>query len=313
MVSVVVPALNEEKGIGVTIQQIAATLGHAGISKFEIIVVNDGSKDKTGEIAEAHGARVVQHVHNLGYGRALKDGILAARFDTIAIVDADGTYPICRLPEFLVEFDKGYDLIVGRRQGANYHESYLKRPLRAILKFLVEFTTGQSVPDINSGMRVFSRKTVFPYFDQLCNTFSFTTSQTLAYMLTGKFIGYLPIDYHTRIGEKKVKLFKDSLRTMQYIVQSVLYYNPLKLFLLLSGGLCLVGAACVVFGILTDSFLASVFGGASVLLSVLIFSVGLIADQLRQILIKIQYRNMDGNVVRGHSVVTEVRRAANSG
>lgn len=310
MISVVVPALNEEKGIGVTIQSIQATLSKAGITRFQIVVVNDGSRDQTARIAEEHGAYVVNHVHNLGYGRSLKDGIAAARYDTIAIVDADGTYPIERLPEFITEYNKGYDLIVGRRQGAHYHESWLKRPLRAILKFLVEFTTGQAIPDINSGMRIFSRKTILPYFDQLCNTFSFTTSQTMAYMLTGRFIGYIPIDYHSRIGEKKVKLFRDSLRTLQYIVQSVLYYNPFKLFLLLSLGTFSLSALSVGIGIATGAFLLKAFGALGTLTSILIFSLGLVADQMRQILLKIQFRSHDGSMVRGTTVV-ESRKVAN--
>ncbi len=311
MLSVVVPALNEEKGIGVTIESIKITLVKAGINRYQIVVVNDGSKDATGRIAKEHGAHVVNHVHNLGYGRSLKDGISAATYDTIAIVDADGTYPISRLPEFLAEYNKGYDLVVGRRQGAHYHESWLKRPLRSILKFLVEFTTGQAIPDINSGMRIFSRKTILPYFDQLCNTFSFTTSQTMAYMLTGRFIGYIAIDYHSRIGEKKVKLFRDSLRTLQYIVQSVLYYNPFKLFLLISMGTLCASVGGVVLGLALTSSVLTALGGVGLLTSVLIFSLGLLADQMRQILIKIQYRANDGSVIRGTSVVGEPRRVAN--
>jgi polyisoprenyl-phosphate glycosyltransferase len=311
MLSVVVPALNEEKGISLTIESIKQTLSKAGISRYQIVVVNDGSKDQTASIARHHGADVVEHVHNLGYGRSLKDGISAARYDTIAIVDADGTYPINLLPVFLNEYNKGYDLIVGRRTGAHYHESWLKRPLRSILKFLVEFTTGQAIPDINSGMRIFSRKTILPYFDQLCNTFSFTTSQTMAYMLTGRFIGYIPIDYHSRIGEKKVKLFRDSLRTLQYIVQSVLYYNPFKLFLLISIGTALAGASGAVTGLCIGSPILSGVGSLGVIASVLIFSLGLLADQMRQILIKIQYRTTDGSVIRGTSIVGKPRRVAN--
>ncbi len=311
MISVVVPALNEEKGIGVTVQLVSKTLSEAGYQQYEIIVVDDGSRDRTAALAIASGAKVVPHLHNLGYGRSLKDGILAAKFDTIAIVDADGTYPIELLPAFVKEYERGFDLIVGKRQGANYHESWLKRPLRAVLKFLVEFTTGQAIPDINSGMRIFSRRTIIPYFDQMCNTFSFTTSQTLAYMLTGKFIGYLPIDYHTRIGEKKVKLFRDSLRTLQYIVQSVLYYNPFKLFLLIALGTAGVGGVCLLAGLMSSSGVVIGLGGAGVLLSVLVFSLGLVADQMKQILVKIQYRNTDGHMVRGNMVIRDERRVGN--
>lgn len=312
MISVVIPALNEGEGIGPTIDAVSRILQQNQLLPFEIVVVDDGSSDETAPVARNRGATVVSHAHNLGYGRSLKDGIVAASYDTIAIIDADGTYPAELLPTFIERYSKGYDLIVGRRQGVHYHESWLKRPLRAILKFLVEFTTGQSIPDINSGMRVFSRQTIIPYFDQLCNTFSFTTSQTLAYMLTGKFIGYIPIDYHDRIGQKKVKLFKDSLRTLQYIVQSVLYYNPFKLFLLISLGCSVVGLATCLVGFSAQLAILSLFGAGCILLSVLVFTLGLLSDQIRQILLKMQYRGVDGNIVRGHSVVNNLKKVANS-
>jgi glycosyltransferase involved in cell wall biosynthesis len=311
MVSVIIPALNEARAIGDTIAEVKGTFGAARIVDFEIVVVNDGSSDETAEIARAHGARVISHVYNLGYGRSLKDGIITARYDTIVIIDADGTYPIGRLPDLMGLFEQGYDLVVGRRQGEHYRESWLKRPLRGVLRFLVEFTAGQRIPDINSGMRVFSRKVVIPYFDQLCDTFSFTTSQTLAFLLTGKFVGYLEIDYYERIGTRKVKLLRDSLRTLQYIVQAALYYNPLKIFILLSLALGVVAIGCWISSVLLSRYDVGLLGIGVASLSVVVFALGLLADQIRQILIKIQYRNMDGTTVRGTMPVPLMRRAAN--
>lgn len=286
MVSIVLPALDEEGAIAQTITGLEVTLRAAGMD-FEIIVVNDGSTDRTEEIARHHGAKVVNHLYRLGYGRSLKDGILAAAHDTIAILDADGTYPIDQLPSLINRYREGFDLIVGRRSGENYEESWLKSPLRRLLRGVVEFVAGQGIPDVNSGMRVFSRTAILPYFDQLCDTFSFTTSQTLAYLMTGKYVGYHPISYLPRIGTKKVRLFRDSLRTLQYIVQSVLYYNPIKIFLLLTLGAVFFGAACIGTAICLQSLSIFLLGAGSLLTSVLIFSLGLLADQMRQILIKI--------------------------
>src|SRR5262245_2910152 len=98
MLSVIIPARDEEKAIAATVDDICTVLGATGI-EHEIIVVNDGSKDKTGVIARQCGARVIDHPDSGGYGRSLKDGICAARYDLIAITDADGTYPSDRLPE----------------------------------------------------------------------------------------------------------------------------------------------------------------------------------------------------------------------
>lgn len=288
MISIVIPAYNEEMGIETTVLRVREVMQKAFPNAFEIIVVNDGSTDKTKARAESTGVTIVNHIQNIGYGRSLKDGILKAQYDTIVITDADGTYPIERIPEFIEEYNQGYDMVVGRRRGDNYNETWIKGPLRSVLRFIVEFTAGQRIPDINSGLRVFSRETVIPYFNQLCNTFSFTTSVTLAYLMTGKFVGYLDIDYHQRIGQKKVRLFRDSLRTLQYIVQGALYYNPLKIFLLFSFGTAGFGAFCFTVALFTKMTSAFYLGVGSTLVTMIVFSLGLLADQLRQILINLQ-------------------------
>ncbi|MEZ4754607.1 MAG: glycosyltransferase family 2 protein [Bdellovibrionota bacterium] len=285
-ITVVIPALNEENAIGETVTTLKKVLDKAGLAGSEILVVNDGSTDQTRQIAEKNGARVVSHIYNIGYGRSLKDGILAASNDTIVITDADGTYPLDRIPDLLKEYQKGFHMIVGKREGAHYRESLFKMPLRRILRFIVEFTAGSKIPDINSGLRVFSKKDITPYFEQLCNTFSFTTSVTLAYFMTGKFVGYIPIDYHQRVGSTKVKLFKDALRTLQYILQAVLYFNPIKLFMLLCGLTLTFSFLCLVAALITGLTIAYILGVGGILITLVIFSIGLVADQLRQLLIK---------------------------
>ncbi len=285
-VSVVVPAYNEENGIELTVHSIQNVFQRAGFGNYEVVVVDDGSSDRTGQFAHRAGARVVTHPHNVGYGRSLKDGITAARHDTIVITDADGTYPVERIPDLLQQYVRGFDMAVGQRTGQHYKESIIKAPLRSILKYLVEFTAGRRIPDINSGLRVFRRETVMPYFQHLCDTFSFTTSLTLAYMMTGRFVTYLPMDYHSRIGKTKVRLFRESLRTLQYIVQAIIYYNPLKIFIMMSA-LCLLFAVftliiAMIFQI-TSAFILSV---GSILVAILVFALGLLADLLKQIMTK---------------------------
>lgn len=285
-VSVVIPAYDEENGIELTVRSLRDVFERADFKNYEVVVVDDGSSDLTGARARDAGARIVVHPHNVGYGRSLKDGIAAAQYDTIVITDADGTYPVERIPDLLQQYVQGFDMIVGQRTGEHYRESAFKAPLRRILKFLVEYTAGRKVPDINSGLRAFSRKSVQPYFQHLCDTFSFTTSLTLAYMLTGKFVTYVPISYHERIGRTKIRLFRESLRTLQYIVQAIIYYNPLKIFLMMSA-LCLLFAAftlaiAMIFQI-TSAFILSV---GSILVAILVFALGLLADLLKQIMTK---------------------------
>ena len=285
-VSVVIPALNEAGAIELTVLAVRRMFDAAGIAPAEIIVVDDGSSDDTGALARAAGATVVRHPHNIGYGRALKDGILAARHATIVITDADGTYPIERIPAMLTAYAEGFDMVVGARTGSHYRGNVLKAPLRSILKFLVEYTAGRRIPDINSGLRLFDRQTVIPYFPHLCNTFSFTTSLTLAYMMTGRYVAYLPIAYHERIGNSKVRLLRESLRTLQYIVQAIIYYNPIKIFVLLSGACLLLAVASTVLGVMLQIKSAFFLAVGSILVAMIVFSLGLLADLLRQIMAK---------------------------
>jgi glycosyltransferase involved in cell wall biosynthesis len=286
MISVVIPAYNEQGAIQHTVDEIRQTLESMKIDGFEIIVVNDGSSDGTADEALNVGATVVNHPHNVGYGKSLKSGILAAKNDTIIITDADMTYPFDQAPKLYQEYLKGFDMVVGRRTGAHVNESIIKSPLRRVLRFLVEFTAGRKIPDINSGLRMFSKKTIAPYFSHLCDTFSFTTSLTLAYMMTGRFVSYVDIPYEKRHGQTKVRLFRDSLRTLQFILQAINYYNPIKIFMLFAG-LCIL-LSCL--GFLISTFLhinaGYYLGLGGFLVSLIILCLGLIADLLRQIMHK---------------------------
>jgi polyisoprenyl-phosphate glycosyltransferase len=279
--SLIVPALDEADAIQPTLERSLAVLRTLGAAS-EVIVVDDGSCDRTGEIAAIAGARVIRHAHNVGYGRSVKTGIAAAANDLVAIMDGDGTYPVEALPELVAEMNSGYDMVVAARTGAEYRGPGVKGPLRRILTFLVEFTTGRHVPDVNSGLRVFRRSMVMTYFGHLCDTFSFTTSLTLAYMMTGRFVKYVPIDYGVRTGRTKVRLLRDSLRTMQYIVQAIAYYNPIKLFLLLAIGALLVTALGVVALVAPAPWLAVAVACLGTIGAVILFAFGIVADILRQ-------------------------------
>lgn len=269
-VSIIIPALNEEEAISSVLEQLRKLPIDA-----EIIVVDDGSSDRTRVLAEEHGARVIRHPVPAGYGKSLKDGILAASAETIVITDADGTYPIASIPELLKTFDEGYDMVVGARQGSAYRGTFLKFPARIVFKFLVEFATGRKIPDVNSGFRVFKKSFAMEHFDDLCNGFSFTTTITLVAHLTGKIVAYVPISYEKRVGSSKVRIVRDSLRTLQYITEAIARFNPIKFFLLLSFFPLLTG----LIGMIWIDELSLYLG---VLFSILIFSFGPIIHSVQR-------------------------------
>jgi glycosyltransferase involved in cell wall biosynthesis len=282
MITVVIPAYNEQESVGRTVEEMRAALAAAGEREVDLVVVDDGSQDGTAAEAEAAGARVVSHPHNLGYGRSLKDGIAAGRYDTVLICDADGSYGLERLPELLAARARGFELVVGMREG--YRESPLKALLRWALKLLVEFTTGRRIPDVNSGLRLFSRADSMPRFRHLSDTFSFTTSQTLAYLMSNQFVAYVPVAYRRRVGRSKVRLARDSLRTLQFICQAILIYNPVKLFLVLAAAAVGLGLVCLAAALLAPWPLGFGLAVGAALVALLLVGLGFVADLLRMLL-----------------------------
>ena len=243
MLSVIIPAKNEAAAIAPTIEAIRSGLSAASI-QHEIIVVDDGSTDGTGGIAIRAGAAVIRHPTSGGYGRALKDGIKVAKYDLIGITDADGTYPNERMPElYKLVTEQGYDMAVGARTGSEYRGTFLKMPARRVFLWLSEYAAGRKIDDINSGLRVFRKEICLKYIHTISDGFSFTTTITLASMLNGYFVHYIPIEYFKRVGGSHVRYWRDTLRTAQIIVENILYYNPLKLFLLAVNALVLIALA----------------------------------------------------------------------
>lgn len=230
--TVVIPAYNEAEAIAETLTSVKQALSMIR-RPSEVLVVDDGSTDDTAALALTVNVRVIRHPINGGYGRALFTGIEAATYDTVVIVDADGTYPIEYLPNLVSLYDRGFDMVVGARQGHHYEGTLGKKMLRVIFRFLVEFASGRSIPDINSGFRAFTRTPVLAARASLSSGFSFTATITLLFLLNHLFVGYLPIPYNKRVGKSRVNLFLDGLRSLQIIITAFAQYNPVKLGLLL--------------------------------------------------------------------------------
>ncbi len=287
MISIIIPAYNEEKSIEDSILEIKSTLkGNKKYNDYEIIVVNDGSTDSTRSIALKNKVKVIDNLENMGYGYSIKKGIDNAKYDTIIILDGDNTYPFSSVFELLSKKEMGYDLVVGARTGKYYRQSLFKIFLRKILKLIVQYVSHKKIKDINSGFRVFDKNTVKKFYSKLCDTFSFTTTQTLAYSMNNLTICYVDIDYRKRRDKSKVKIIKDSLISLRYIISSCVYYNPLKMFSLLS-------IICILFsivGFICSHFLrinaGYILGIGGLLLSIVIYSFGLLAVLLKQIMDK---------------------------
>ena len=287
MISVIIPAYNEEKAIGKHLDEVIKVMKDNKLYKnSEIIVVNDGSNDRTYDEIIKRNVIVVNNPCNMGYGYSLKKGISRAKNETIVIIDADMTYPFSYVVNMLKEKEKGYDLVIGSRTGKYYKESFLKNVLRKILKKFVKFVTGKNIRDINSGFRIFDKSTVIQFFPRLCNTFSFTTSQTLAYVMNSFTICYVDIPYNKRIGKSKVKLFRDSLIMLKYIFEACIYYKPLKIFSLLSFICIIISVIGFMLSCFWNIHVCYVLGIVAIFASIIIFSIGFLAILLKQVINK---------------------------
>ena len=275
--SIIIPVYNEAEAIETTIAKCYNVMKKTDI-EFEIIAVNDCSTDATAEIIQKQldsysNLKVINHPTNSGYGRALKSGISLAAHEIICILDADATYNPEYIPELYREFEKGTDLLIGRRTGVHFKGNFIKNTMRKIYRTIIHFVVGSEVPDANSGLRLFKKSQIVNYFPHLCNGFSFTTSQTLIMFLEGYFVKFVPIEYPKREGKTKVKLFRDSLRTLQFITQIIIRYNPLKLYLaliVLPVILTIVSFVISFFIVSPYDFVLQLFSFVSLLVSVIL-------------------------------------------
>lgn len=244
--SIVVPAYNEEASIVPVLDGIRETMERAAFA-HEILVVDDGSQDNTASVAEAGGYRLLRHSENRGYGAALKTGIRHTAYPLIAITDADGTYPNEKLADLArLAVEGEYDMVVGARTGDDVHIPLARRPAKWALNRLADYLARTTIPDLNSGMRVF-RKEVFEEFKRyLPSSFSFTTTLTLALLTNDYRVHFVPIAYHKRVGHSKINPIRDTLKIMGLIVRTVMYFAPLRVLLPVSGGLLLLALAVLI-------------------------------------------------------------------
>lgn len=234
--SVVIPAYNEAQGIRPTLEALVAALADSG-HDHEVLIVDDGSTDGTSDIVtelagEVDTVRVVRHERNRGYGAALKTGIRAADADVIVITDADGTYPNERIPELYRRLvDEKADMVVGSRTGDNVHIPLIRRPAKAFLRWLANYLSGHHIPDLNSGLRVFRREPIVERFNLVSDGFSFTTTTLLALLARGHPVVFVPIDYHHRTGNSKIRPIHDTFNFLVLILRVSVYFEPIKVFL----------------------------------------------------------------------------------
>jgi glycosyltransferase involved in cell wall biosynthesis len=276
-VSVIIPAYNEEGAVADAVKRVKRVLGRARI-RYEVWVVDDGSRDRTALKARRAGAQVIPMGENRGYGASIKAGMRQSRNNLTAILDADGTYPIEELPA-LIQMMGTADMAVGARVKAGAAIPSLRRFPKWLLGKWANYLADRRIPDLNSGLRVFKKNIALRYEGLFPNGFSFTTTITLALECHGYIVKYHPITYAPRIGTSKIRPIQDTFNFFSLVLRVVMYFKPLKIFIPFSGIILLCG---VVTG--TDSIAHhGELNGAALFLLVAglqIAALGLLADLL---------------------------------
>lgn len=216
-VTVLIPARDEAAAIGRVIDGVRASLGDEA---FEILVVDDGSRDGTGEIARMKGARVLR-TEGLGYGAAIKWGARRAKGRILALMDADGTYPEGALPALVAEVRAGARQAIGARPGWTGSEPWIRSAIKAGFRGAVRLGAGLEVPDLNSGMRALWTSDLLTLAPILPDRFSLTTTLTLALAAEGDRVVFLPIDYLPREGRSKWRPVTDTWKMGRTVLRGI--------------------------------------------------------------------------------------------
>lgn len=276
--AVIIPAYHEEGGIRTTIEKVQAVL-ETMPCPTELVVVDDGSKDRTGDEARAAGARVITHAKNKGYGAALKTGIRGTQADCILIIDADCTYPPEAIPRLWAHMDTA-DMAVGSRPITSTGITWARRPAKWFLNRLASYLVGQHIPDLNSGQRIMRRSVLLQFLPLLPMGFSFTSTITMAMLANGYQVIYEPIEYAVRTGTSKIRP-QDFGNFILLVVRAIVLFNPLKVFLPAGALLFLIGVGKLI----EDIYLMNLSETAvmAFLSAIVVWSVGLLADMIARL------------------------------
>lgn len=273
LVSIIIPAFNEEGAIGSTV----AAIQDLRIESSEILVIDDGSSDLTAQRAEEAGARVISHPYNIGNGAAVKTGIRSARGKAVVFLDGDGQHAPADIPRLLAHIPR-YHMVVGARQSDS--ETHVHRTFANYLyNTFASWISGFKIEDLTSGFRAMRRQDALRFCDMFPNKFSYPTTSTLAFIRSGRSLRYIPIKTRYRIGKSKINLLYDGIEFFLIILKIAMSFSPFRVFLPASLTLCFLGLGWYLYNFL----MFGRFTNMSALLlnsSVIVFMLGLVAEQI---------------------------------
>lgn len=267
MLTVIIPAFNEEEGLPPTLK---ALLAEPRLRGCRVIVIDDGSTDGTVAVARAvPGVEVLQHLNNKGYGAGIKTGTRHASTAYVAWFDADGQHrPEDLANLFHAAVSNDYDAVFGNRStGSAVVKSRVAG--KKVLGFVANSVANQKIPDINCGLRVFRRAVLESYLPLLPDGFSASTTTTLLCIKRNRHHAFLPIVTAERVGTSSVKQVRDGVRTLHLMMRILFLFSAFRTF-------ALVAAVLLVIGVGYGTTIAIVHGQGFPVLAELITLAGVI-------------------------------------
>lgn len=277
--SIVLPAKNEAGSLRTLLPELRGLYAGA-----QIVVVNDGSEDDTAAVCREAGATLISHPYSKGNGAAIKAGVRAASRRYIVCMDADGQHRPADIEKLIEVIAGGYDLAVGAR-GRGSQASHSRWLGNQIYNLLASWIVGRRVEDLTSGFRMFRAELFREFLPLLPNGFSYPTTSTMAFFRAGYSVGFVPIEVDARPegSHSHIRLLRDGARFFIIIFRVGTLYSPLKMFLPISLFFFLSGTSYIAYTILAHGSFTN-FGGVLLITSVLVFLIGLVSEQITQLL-----------------------------
>jgi glycosyltransferase involved in cell wall biosynthesis len=273
-ITIIIPAYNEAEVIGSVVDGIRSA---AGDDDWEILVVDDGSSDKTSQRASRSGVRVVKHPYNKGNGAAVKTGLREATGEIICLMDADGQHDPQEIPKLLTGLQT-YDLVIGTRTGRQ-SGGVLRWLGNFFYNRLASYLTNHQIYDLTSGFRAAWRDKMLEFLPLFPNGFSYPVTSTMAFIKAGYNVGFIPVTVSKRVGQSKIRVLRDGVKFVLIAMRIIMLFSPMRIFLPISTLLFAGGAGYAIYTIATEVHITN----TTVLLctmSVVTFLIGLVSEQI---------------------------------
>ena len=283
--SIVIPAKNEQEGLATFLPTLRQLYPEA-----DVIVVDDGSTDRTVEVCKGAGVRVISHPYSKGNGAAIKTGARAARGEYIVFMDGDGQHDPADIERLLYRMEEGYDLVVGARSGLSSQANIARWSANNLYNRLAGWMVNREIPDLTSGFRCVKRSKFLDFLYLLPNGFSYPTTSTMAFFRAGYSVGFVPITVAPRVGSSHINIVRDGVRFFLIIFKIGTLYSPLKVYFpvaILISGLGIFNY--LLSTMTTGTWRFSNMSTLLILAGTIVFLMGLLAEQLTNL----QYKESD--------------------